>query len=167
MTKVPWFRVVAVSAPPLLVALWLSVPWFQPETVRAEGRLERASVCLGVCADVVAVNDLRLACQADLLGVPYRCKHSLLQPGSVAVTYAALPSVAGLLGRAPVSGVLTRLERDGQTVFRKSVPRHVWSALYGGWVFNAIYWPIAGLIVWRWPKSRFSRRVTWSQSGDA
>ena len=30
--------------------------------------------------------------------------------------------------------------------------QQVWAELYGGWVFNAIYWPIAGLAIWRWPR---------------
>jgi hypothetical protein len=31
------------------------------------------------------------------------------------------------------------------------VVQQVWAALCGGWVFNGLYGPIAGLPIWRWP----------------
>jgi hypothetical protein len=154
-------RVAVVSAPPLLATLWLSVPAWQPQPVVVSGTLKAGHACLGLCAEVVAVEGLRLACNADLFGVPYDCPARLLAPGPVTASYAPLPSVAGVLGLAPTAGVLTRLEREGQLVHRRSVRQLVWSALYGGWVFNAVYWTLAGLVIWLWPQSRFSRRVTW------
>lgn len=161
-TRTPWLRIAGVSLPPVLLALWLTLPAFRPQPVQAEGRLQRAEACLGWCADVIAVGELRLACRVDFLGLPYDCAERLLQPGAVSVSYAPMPSLAGLLGRAPTAGVVTRLERDGELVFRRSITSQVWAALYGGWVFNALYWPIAGLVIWRWPRSRFARRVTWA-----
>ncbi len=36
----------------------------------------------------------------------------------------------------------------------------------GGWLFHALYWPLAGLLLWRWPSSALARRlwarITWS-----
>ena len=157
-------RVAALSLPPLVVSLWLSVPAFQPALQSAQGTVGRASSCVLLCADVIQIQGLLINCKADLLGVPYACDERLLRSGEAEATYAWLPSLAGLLGLTDVAGTLTKLQRDGKTVFARSVSSQVWAAMYGGWVFNAIYWPIAGLILWRWPQSRFSRRITWAAS---
>jgi hypothetical protein len=33
-------------------------------------------------------------------------------------------------------------------------------------VFHAIYWPIVGFIIWRWPNSRISKRATWQDYAE-
>lgn len=167
MARTPWLRIAAVSAPPVLAALWLSAPALQPAPVTVTGHTSSAEACLGVCRPVLALGDLRLACGLDFSGVPVACRQRLRVDGPAQATYAPLPTLAGLVGLAPTHGVLLRLERGGETVYRRSLQQQVWSALYGGWVFHAIYWPIAGLILWRWPHSRFSRRVTWADSRPA
>jgi hypothetical protein len=159
--KTPWLRIACVAAPPLLLTLWLSIPLLQPARQTASGTAERTRVCLVLCADVLKVGDTTLSCRADFLGTPYDCREKLLQPGAAVAQYAALPSLAALLGLAPTQGTLLRLQRDGVTVYSRSVAQQVWAALYGGWVFNAIYWPLMGLVIWRWPHSRLARRVTW------
>lgn len=35
-----------------------------------------------------------------------------------------------------------RLERDGQLIYPRKVSSQVWSVVYVGWVFNAVYWPL-------------------------
>lgn len=158
----PWLRIFMVAAPPALLSLWLSVPLFQPAVQTLSGRLEVARVCLVKCADVIRLGDVHLGCQVDLLGVPYSCRARLLQPGEVTLRYAAMPSVASVLGLAPTAGTLLRLEREGQVVYARSLAQQVWASLAGGWVFHAVYWPIAGLVIGFWPGSRFARRVTWA-----
>ena len=159
--KTPWLRIAGVSTPPLLLALWLSVPLLQPARQTVAGPAESAQACLVFCAQVLKVGPAMLSCRADFLGTPYDCRNKLLQPGAVTAEYAALPSLAALLGLAPTQGTLLRLRRDGEVVFSRSVSQQVWAALYGGWVFNALYWPLAGLVIWRWPQSRMARRITW------
>lgn len=159
--KTPWLRIAFVAAPPLLLTLWLSVPLLQPARQTVSGAVEPTRVCLVLCADVMKVGNTTLGCRADFLGAPYDCREKLLQPGVAEAQYAALPSLAALLGLAPTQGTLLRLQRDGVTVYARSVAQQVWAALYGGWVFNAIYWPLMGLVIWRWPDSRMARRVTW------
>ncbi len=73
------------------------------------------------------------------------------------------PSLASAFGLAPLQGTITKLELGGKVVYARTKSQLVWSALYGGWVFHAIYWPIAGFSIWRWPQSRFSKRATWSE----
>lgn len=153
-------RVVLAGLLPPLVGLWLSVPAWQPRPVTVQGRVEAVELCLGLCAPGLAVGGLRLSCKADLLGVPYACPQRLLGEGDAVLRYAELPSLARLLGLAPAGGVLTRLERDGQVLFSRSVQQHVWQAIYGGWVFHAIYWPIVGLLIWLRPASRLAQRIT-------
>lgn len=156
---VRWWRVVLAGCLPMLVSLWLSLPALRPQPVEVRGAVEPIELCLGLCARGLAIGGQRLVCNADLLGVPYDCRDRLLIPGEATARYVVLPSLARMIGLAPATGVLTRLERDGQVLFSRSAQQHVWHAIYGGWVFHALYWPIVGLIIWRWPGSRFSRRV--------
>lgn len=156
-----------MSLPPLVVAAWLAVPAFRPQPVQISGEVETEEVCLLVCARVASVAGKRLSCKADFVGTPHDCLPSVLRPGTATVWYVSLPSIAGVLRIAPTVGVVTRVERDAKVVFQSTPSRQVWQALYGGWVFHAIYWPIAGFVVWRWPKSRFSRRVNWQQDPEA
>ena len=113
---------------------------------------------------MVAIENLRLACDFGFTGIPYDCDENVVAADDAQATYGALPTAAGLLGVSPTQGVILRLESGGKTIFRRSIAEQVWAAMYGGWVFNAIYWPIAALIVWRWPNSTFSRRVKWEES---
>jgi hypothetical protein len=154
-----WWRVVLAGCLPMLVGLWLGIPTLQPKPVEVRGAVEPVALCLGLCAQGLAIGGQRLVCKADLLGVPYDCRERLFVGGEATARYVALPSLARLLGQAPATGVLTRLEHNGQVLFARSARQHVWQAIYGGWVFHAIYWPIVGLIIWRWPGSRISRRV--------
>jgi hypothetical protein len=141
------------------ISLWLSVPAFQPTPQIARGSSAKSKVCLGICSDVLTVQNLAIACNADLLGVSYSCEENMLRPGHVEATYVRLPSLASLVGLSRIDGTLVGLQRDGEVVYLSSVSDHVWHAAYGGWVFNAIYWPIVGLVAWRWPKSWLVRRV--------
>jgi hypothetical protein len=154
-------RIAALAAPPLLMTLWTTVPALQPAPQTITGAVSKAEVCLITCAQVIAVGNEKLACQADFLGAPYSCRDRLLASGDATVKYVKFPSLARAIGLAPTTGVLVRMEREGKTMFAKSVSSHAWGALYGGWVFHAFYWPIVGLIIWKWPNSRVSRRVTW------
>jgi len=147
MARVPWLRIAAVSAAPMLFGIWLSIPALQPAKQLVSGSSSSTSTCLVLCADVLEVSGTKLGCGIDLLGVPYSCRSRLLQPGAVNATYVALPTLAGLFGVSRTEGTLIRLKRDGTVVYSKSVSQQVWSALYGGWVFNAIYWPIAGIVI--------------------
>jgi hypothetical protein len=151
----------------VLLSLWLTIPALQPAKQMVTGQLGATKSCLIVCAEVIQVADRRLGCNVDLLGVPYACRAKLLQPGQAVATYVALPSAARLLSLADTDGTLLRLERDGAVIYSRSIAQQAWSALYGGWIFHAIYWPIAGLIIWKWPSSRFSRRVQWKDASDA
>jgi hypothetical protein len=165
--RTPWARIVFMGALPLVVTLWLSVPAFQPQPIELRGAATRSQACLWFwCADVLQVGSTKLACQADLIGVPYSCRSKLLQSGDAVVRYAPLPSLAGWLGLAPTEGLLLRLERDGQLVSSRSLHQQVWQALYGGWVFHMVYWPLVGFLAWRWPRSawvqRIWQRATWS-----
>lgn len=154
-----WWGVVLAGCLPMLAGLWFSLPALRPQPVEVRGAVVAVELCLGLCAQGIAIGGQRLVCKADLLGVPYACRDRLAAPGDATARYVVLPSVARLLSLAPATGVLTRLERDGQVLFARSVQQHVWQAIYGGWAFHALYWPIVGLIIWRWPGSRFSRRV--------
>jgi hypothetical protein len=159
--RTPWLRIAIVSLPPLLASLWLTLPPLQPKPREVAGPISRAEVCLGLCGEVLAIDTLRLACRFDFSGVPHGCPERLAFSGPAKVTYAALPSVTGVLGLSPVDGVLLEVQAEDRVVFSRPLEAQVWMALYGGWVFNAIYWPLAGLVIWRWPNSRFSRRVQW------
>lgn len=162
-----WPSVVAVSLPPLLVSVWLAVPALRPQPVQISGELENEEVCLLICARVLSVAGKRLSCKADFIGTPHDCHRSVLQPGTATVSFVSLPSVADIFGIAPTVGVVTRVERDSKVLFQSTPSRQVWHALYGGWLLHTIYWPIAGFVVWRWPNSRFSRRVNWQQDPEA
>jgi hypothetical protein len=162
-------RVAAVASPPILLSLWSSIPAFQPAPKTITGVVSRAEVCLITCAPVVAIGDQRLLCRADFMGAPHACREKHMQPGEATVRYSSFPSVAALVGLSPTTGVMLRMERNGERTFAKSLSSHAWSALYGGWVFHAIYWPLMGFIIWKWPKSWLSRRVTWEdlKEGDS
>jgi hypothetical protein len=157
--KKRWFRFGIAGLLPILVSLWLSIPTFQPKLQFVQGPATQANVCLIKCADALSVQGILVGCKVDLLGVPYSCRDKILEPGEAQVTYAKLPSLASLLGFARTSGSLVRLERDGQLIYSRSVSSQVWSALYGGWVFNAVYWPLVALIVWLWPESYAARKL--------
>jgi hypothetical protein len=154
-------RIAAVASPPLLLTLWSAIPALHPEPKTITGNVSRADVCLITCAPVVAIGDQRLLCRADFLGAPHACRERHMVGGEATVRYSSFPSLASFVGLSPTTGVLLRMERGGERTFRKSLSAHAWSALYGGWVFHAVYWPIMGLIIWLWPKSWLSRRVTW------
>jgi hypothetical protein len=160
-----WLQVVLLSAPPLLVWAWLLVPSLQPKPQHLAGPIRAAEACLvGWCRPVVSVGSVALSCQSDLLGAPYACPDRLLASGVGTAKYFVHPTVSGLLGLAPTAGVLIELERDGQVVFRRSIRGQVFASMYGGWAFHAIYWPIVGFVIWRWPHSRISRRAQWLPS---
>lgn len=165
MARTPWGRIALAAMPPALVSLWLATPMLQPAPVTVAGPAASAEACLSLgvdlCRPVLQVQGLRLSCGYDFIGQPVACRERVRAPGEVQATYIPLPSAAGLLGRAPVQGTLLRLDRDGEPVYRRSLQAQVWAAVYGGWLFHAIYWPLAGLVIWRWPASRFARRVTW------
>lgn len=167
-----WVRAMGFWLPPLAVSLWLTFPALQPAAQAVRGPLAATEACLLklACGSALKVGDTVLGCQFDLLGAPYDCRRRLLESaaagvaGDVVAEYRALPSLARAVGLAPTAGVLTRLEIGGQVVHRRNVAALVWQGLYGGWLFHAVYWPIVGLILWRWPESRFARRVTWADA---
>jgi hypothetical protein len=165
-------RVTAVSAPPLLLGLWLAIPALHPPPFVVQGPAAAQQACVGRwCAEVVAVAGRPLACRADLIGLPEDCR--LRGPGprglpSMALAglteplqarAVALPSALSLLGLAPTEAVLLELRRGEELLFRRSLRGHAMAALYGSWMFHAIYWPIAGLLLWRWPRSGLAQRL--------
>ena len=151
----------------MLTTLWLAVPSLQPQQRVAEGQVGKATVCFITCADVLTIQSLQLACQHDFSGYPHTCKAQLLESGLAKVSYVSLPSLAGLLGVAPTAGVITRIERAGEVTLLKSASGHIWSALYGGWVFHAIYWPSVAIIARFWPHSWFGRRKMRAKRSEA
>ena len=160
-------RIAALASLPVAIAVWLSIPAFQPAPQVHQGTAGQATICLGLCSQALAVGNLVLACKADLLGVAYSCNERIVTAGSVEVTYVRLPSLASLLGLSRTDGTLLMLKRDGKTVYSSSISQHVWQSLYGGWVFHAVYWPIAGFVVWLWPHSWFSRKFRERHRGEA
>lgn len=174
-------RVGAISALPLLLGVWLAIPALHPVPVVLEGAATAERACVGRwCAEVVAVSGRPLACRADLIGMPEDCRlrgpagrglpGAVLRPGEPATArVVSLPSLLSLLGFAPTDAVLLELRQGGQTLFRRSLHGQAWAALYGGWLFHAVYWPIVGLVWWLWPRSGLSRRlwarVTWTERG--
>ena len=170
-------RIAAVSAPPALMALWLALPPLHPPPLRLAGPVTAERVCVGPwCREVVAVAGQKLACRADFIGLPEDCRlrgaqarglpSAVLVPGEPAEARAiALPSLLSLLGRAPTEAVLLELRQGGRVLFSRPLQAQAWAALYGGWLFHAVYWPIAGLLLWLWPASGLSRRlwarITW------
>ena len=163
----PELRIAAVASLPVVVAVLLSVPAFQPTTRVHQGIAGQATVCLGLCSQALAVGNLILACKTDLLGVAYSCNERFVTAGNVEATYVRLPSVASLFGLARMDGTLLELKRDGRTLYSSSISQQVWQSMYGGWVFHAIYWPVAGLFVWLWPQSWFSRKFRERHRGEA
>lgn len=159
MAHVPWLRVLIFALPPALVALWLSIPAFQPDRHTVQGRATPDSACLLVCSQVIEISGLKLACDIDFLGVPYPCPEHTLVPAPAVAEYIHFPSLAGLFGLQPTTGTLVRLKQQGQLVFSRPVTQQIWSAMYGGWVFNSAYWAIAGIIIWLWPRPAFRRRA--------
>jgi hypothetical protein len=171
-------RISAVSAPPALMALWLALPPLHPPPLQLAGPATAERVCVGPwCREVVAVGGRPLACRADFIGLPEDCRlrgagkrglpSAVLSAEPVEARAIALPSLLSLLGLAPTEAVLLELRQGGQTLFRRPLQAQAWAALYGGWLFHAVYWPIAGLLLWRWPRSGLSRRLwarlTWQQ----
>jgi hypothetical protein len=157
--KKRWFRIGIAGLLPIAVSFWLSIPAFQPKPQFIQGPASHTTACLIKCAEVLSVQGVLIGCKVDLLGVIYTCAEKILQPGEAQVTYAKLPSLASLLGFARTSGTLVELKRDGQLIYSRSVSSQVWSAIYGGWVFNAVYWPLVALIVWLWPESYAARKL--------
>ena len=158
MPKLRHLRLVIAAAIPLLVTVWFSVPALQPQARTVEGQARTVAVCPVTCADLLAVDAVILACKHDFSGYPHSCRRRHLVTGTVKVTYVPLPSAASVLGISPSAGVVTKIEKDGEVVFRKSASGHVWAALYGGWVFHAIYWPVVLLAARFWPNSWLARR---------
>lgn len=154
-------RVAVLALPPVLLWLWLLFPGLQPERQRLSGVIASAQVCLGWCEPVVSIGGTPVSCEADFVGLPSACPSALLQPGAGSASFFYMPSLAAVLGLAPTAGVLLELERDGAQVFRRSFRSQVLAGLYASWGFHALYWPLVALVIWRWPRSRFSRRVTW------
>lgn len=159
-----WPRVLAFAAPPVLLWTWLLTPSLQPSPRQISGAISPSTACFVVCESVVQVADLKLSCGFDVLGLPSPCPSRTLLSGTAQATYAPLPTLSGLLGRSATSGVLLELRTDQKVVYRRSVRSHVLASVYQGWGFHAVYWPLVGLIIWRWPNSRFSRRVQWANS---
>jgi hypothetical protein len=147
-----------------LLWTWLLTPSLQPSPRQISGAISQSTACFVVCESVVQVADLKLSCGFDVLGLPSPCPSRTLLSGTAQATYAPLPTLSGLLGRSATSGVLLELRTDQKVVYRRSVRSHVVASVYQGWGFHAVYWPLVGLIIWRWPNSRFSRRVQWASS---
>ncbi len=154
MRRTIWLPVALLSAPPVLIWLWMLIPALQPVPQRISGGIGSSDVCFGYCRPVVSVASTPLSCRSDLIGFPYACAPRLLEAGTGSAVYFTLPTLSGLLRSSPTAGVLLELERDGQIVFRRSVRSQAFASIYGGWIFHAVYWLIVALILWRWPGSR-------------
>ncbi len=157
-----WPRVAVAAVLPFLLSLYLAMPALHPEPRQVSGTLSSTQACLGLCAEALSIGGISLVCKYSFSGVPASCDSRLRQAGPATAVYAQVPTVARLLGVSPAQGVLLQLQRDGQTVFKKSLSAHAWGAVYGDWLFHAVYWPFAGLVIWLWPQSAFSKRATWS-----
>jgi hypothetical protein len=153
-----------VALPPLAFAFWLGIPFFDPPLKTVQGRASPARYCLAGCSDVLKVSGQILGCKAEPAGLSFGCRDDLLASGDVVATYVRLPSLSSLLGVSRVSGTLVRLERGKELVYDRSVSSIVWASLHEPSLFHLLYWPIAAFIIWRWPRSRFSRRATWSDA---
>jgi hypothetical protein len=176
-------RVLLISAPPMLLTLWLMVPALHPEPVELSGPATPQQACVGRwCGEVIAVDGRLLACRVDFVGLPADCRlrgpqrpgppSQALQPQvPVQARAVVLPSLLGLLGLAPTEAVLLRLQQGDRLLLRRSLQSHAWAALYGGWLFHAIYWPLAGLVLALWPGSGAARRLwarlTWTAPATA
>jgi hypothetical protein len=158
VSKFRYLRIFVAAAMPFLVGLWLSVTALQPRERIIEGQARTTSVCPVTCADLLTVGTVALACKHDFSGYPHSCRSRQLVNGQVKVTYVPLPSVASALGISPSAGVVTQIEKEGNVVFQKSASSHVWAALYGGWVFHAIYWPTIFLVGRFWPALPLARK---------
>lgn len=165
-------RVAAVSAPPVLLWLWLAIPALHPSPYMVQGPATAQQACVGRwCAEVVAVAGRPLACRADLIGLPEDCRlrgperrglpsvalSGLSEP--LQARAVALPSALSLLGLAPTEAVLLELRRGEELLFRRSLRDQATAAMYGSWLFHAIYWPLAGLLLWLWPRSGLAQRI--------
>lgn len=171
-------RIAMVSAPPALLSLWLALPALHPPPERLEGPAAAHRACVGPwCTEVLTVAGRPLSCSADFVGVPGKCglrganrrgpPSEMLDPALPATAQVVrLPSLLSALGLAPTEAVLLQLEQGGQRLFRRSLQSQAWMAMYGSWLFHAVYWPLAGLLLWLWPQSGLGRRVwarlTWS-----
>jgi hypothetical protein len=168
-----------VSAPPVLLALWLALPGLHPPPMQLQGPAKAEQVCVGRwCAEVLTVAGQPLACRVDFIGLPADCRlrgadrrglpSAVLDAAQPAMATAVrLPSLLSLMGLAPTEAVLLQLDQGGQRLFRRSLQSHAWMAMYGSWLFHAVYWPLAGLMLWLWPQSGLGRRIwarlTWSE----
>ncbi len=171
-------RIALVALPPAAVALWPAVPALQPKVTELVGTAQPQRDCVGpFCGERVHIEGRSLACRISLLGLPADCRLSsaigrglpaqTLQAGQPAVARVAeLPTLRSLLGLAPRDAVLLRLQQGPQLLYRRSLHGQAWAVLYGDWAFHALYWPLVGLLLWRWPSSTLGRRVwariTWT-----
>lgn len=173
-------RILVISAPPMLLTLWLAVPALHPAPVDVQGLAAPHRACVGRwCGELVAVSGQVLACRVDLIGLPADCRlrgaqarglpaATLIAGVPVQAQVVRMPSLLSLLRLAPTESVLLRLQQGDQLLFRRSLQGHAWGALYGGWLFHAIYWPLAALVIALWPGSGTSRRlwsrITWTEA---
>jgi hypothetical protein len=172
-------RIALVSLPPAFVALWPVVPALQPAVVELRGMATPQRDCVGpFCGERARIGERTLACRVSLVGLPDDCRlrgaggrglpSEALAPGvPVVARYAELPTLRSLLGLAPREAVLLRLQQGEQLMLRRSLQSQAWAMLYGDWTFHAVYWPLVGLLMWRWPSTRLGRRVwasiTWTR----
>ncbi len=172
-------RILVVSAPPALLTLWLALPALHPPPMQLQGQAAAQRACVGPwCAEVLTVAGQPLSCRVDFIGLPGDCwlrrsdrrgpPSTLLDPAlPVTAQVVRLPSLLSAVGLAPTEAVLLRLDQGGERLFRRSLQSHAWMAMYGSWLFHAVYWPLAGLLLWLWPRSGVARRVwarlTWSE----
>ncbi len=115
-------RIVAVSAPPALLTLWLAWPALHPPPERLQGPAAAHRACVGPwCAEVLVVAERPVACEADLIGLPEDCSlrrsgqrglpSAVLDPALPATAQVVrLPSLLSALGLAPTEGVLLQLD---------------------------------------------------------
>lgn len=175
--RLAW-RVLLVSAPPVLLGLFLMLPALWPEAERLRGMATPHTACVGRwCGSVLAIDGRPIDCRIDFIGLPGDCRlrsgagrtpaATALGSGlAVEATVMRVPTLLSLLGRPATEGVLLRLEHDGQRLYSRTLHQHAWGALYGNWLFHAIYWPVVGLVILLWPGSRLHRRLwarlTWT-----
>lgn len=167
MTRTPWLRVLAIALPPLVFALWFLVAFLDLPTTTVKGRVSVTRYCLAGCGEVLQVEGRLLGCEADLSGLSFACRGTPLAEGEVVATFVRLPSLASWLGMSRISGTVLKIDRGADRVYERSVSGIVWDTVKRPSLFHLIYWPLAGLIIWRWPGSRFSRRVMWRDQEKA
>jgi hypothetical protein len=172
-------RIALVSLPPLLLAMWPLVPALRPAVLEIEGPAAPQRDCVGpFCGERLAVAGRSMACRIDFIGLPDDCRlqapagralpAQALQAGlPVQARFAEVPTLRSLLGLAPRDAVLLRLQQGERVLLRRSLHAQAWAALYGGWLFHAVYWPLVALLMWRRPQSRLSQRlwarITWTE----